>query len=695
MSPPKQPIVFYIEHTTPIRYRRFVRDGVLYWNKAFEKVGLVNAIEVYFQDARTGAHMEKDPEDVRYNFVRWLNNNISTAIGPSRVHPLTGQILDADIILTDGWIRTFERQFGELLPQLAMEGFGPDTLTWLERNPQWDPRYLLAEPHQRNLFLADLAKRGFQPLGGHPGGQAPGRMMGEHEYDGLVGRVSQVNGLCLAAQGKAFDLAVMRMSQELLLEEEAKLEAGQPKAKDDDDQLDGMPARFIGPLISDLVAHEVGHTLGLRHNFKASGLYSMAETNSKKIKGQKPFASSVMDYLPININMKDGEIQGDYAMIDIGPYDMWAIEYGYTFAKDLKPVLAKSTLPENEYGTDQDTIGPDPLARRYDFSTNPLDYAQNQMKLAKHHRERLLAKFVTDGESWSKARKGYELTLALQTKSLAMMSNWLGGAFIHRDHKGDKTARTPIEAVPAAAQRAALSWIINSSFRDDAFGLTPAILQRIKADSLVSDEGFRGYQEPTFAVHDKIMGLQSSVLTMLMNPTRLRRIYDNEALVEEDKDALTLPELMDAVTAAVFTELDKRLEAKFTARKPMISSLRRNLQRELIDRLIDLSRPGGDSTAASKPISNLALAHLRQLKDKIGNALKAGPGSPDPYTKGHLEDAQVRITKALDAPYIFNARDFTPRFSMPFFFQTPPGQTQSCNHPGCRCQGLGWDARRE
>jgi len=694
MSPPKQPIVFYIEHTTPIRYRRFVRDGVLYWNKAFEKVGLVNAVEVYFQDASTGAHMEKDPEDVRYNFVRWLSNNQGTAIGPSRVHPLTGQILDADIILTDGWIRHFEHQFGELLPQLAMEGFGPDTLTWLERNPQWDPRFLLAPPHQRNLFLAARAKRGFQPLGGHPGGQAPGRMMGENEFDGLTGRVSQVNGMCLAAQGKAFDLAVMRMSQELLLEEEAKLDPGQPKAKDDDDQLDGVPARFIGPLLADLVAHEVGHTLGLRHNFKASALYSMADTNSKKLKGQKPFASSVMDYLPININMKDGEIQGDYAMIDIGLYDMWAIEYGYSFAKDLKPILALSTLPEHEYGTDQDTLGPDPLARRYDFSTNPLDYARNQMKLSKYHRERLLSKFVADGESWSKARKGYELTLALQTRSLGMMTNWLGGAFVHRDHKGDKGKRTPIEAVPATAQRAALKWIVDSSFKDDAFGLTPAILQRIKADSLVSDESFR-FDEPTFPIHDRIMGLQSSVLTMLMNPTRLRRIYDNESLVEEDKDAVTLPELMDTVSAAIFTELDKRSDAKFTARKPMISSLRRNLQRELIDRLIDLSQPGGDDSAASKPISNLALAHLRQLKDKVANALKADPAGIDPYTKSHLEDAKIRITKALEAPYIFNVRDLSPRGSFPFFFQTPPGQAQTCNHPGCRCQGLGWDTRRE
>ena len=88
--------------------------------------------------------MEKDPEDVRYNFVRWLSNNQGTAIGPSRVHPLTGQILDADIILTDGWIRHFDHQFHELLPQLAMEGMAPETLSWLEDRPQWDPRVSFA-----------------------------------------------------------------------------------------------------------------------------------------------------------------------------------------------------------------------------------------------------------------------------------------------------------------------------------------------------------------------------------------------------------------------------------------------------------------------------------------------------------------------------------------------------------------------
>jgi len=180
---------------------------------------------------------------------------------------------------------------------------------------------------------------------------------------------------------------------------------------------------------------------------------------------------------------------------------------------------------------------------------------------------------------------------------------------------------------------------------------------------------------------------------MLLNPTRLRRIYDNESLVDRDQDAVTLPELMETVTNSVFTELNAKPQGKFTSRKPMISSFRRNLQRELVDRLIELAQPGSDNIAAAKPISNLAMLHLRQLKKDIEKTLQTDPAAVDAYTKAHLEDAQVRITKALDATYIFNARDIGPRFSFPLFFQTPPGQQQQCNLPGCSCQSAGWDSR--
>ncbi len=179
-----------------------------------------------------------------------------------------------------------------------------------------------------------------------------------------------------------------------------------------------MPEWFVGPLLADLVAHEVGHTLGLRHNFKASALLTLDEINSDDVKGKKTITASVMDYTPINYRLEAGTVQGDYAMIDIGPYDFWAIEYGYTFEdKKLPEILKRCSEPELQYATDEDTSGPDPLARRYDFSKDPLHYAQEQMKLINLYRGRILEKFVKDGDSWAKARRGYELTLSLQTRA--------------------------------------------------------------------------------------------------------------------------------------------------------------------------------------------------------------------------------------------------------------------------------------
>jgi hypothetical protein len=158
LSPPKEPIVFYIEHTVPVRYRRYVRDGVLQWNEAFRRIGIDNAIEVYQQDEVTGAHMDKDPEDVRFNFVRWLNNDIATAIGPSRAHPLTGQILDADVVLTDGWIRAFYNWYDERPLDMAMS-LSAESLIWLESHPEWDPRLQLLPPVERDGVLRQRQAR--------------------------------------------------------------------------------------------------------------------------------------------------------------------------------------------------------------------------------------------------------------------------------------------------------------------------------------------------------------------------------------------------------------------------------------------------------------------------------------------------------------------------------------------------------
>ncbi|MEZ6058964.1 MAG: zinc-dependent metalloprotease [Planctomycetaceae bacterium] len=807
LSPPKNPIVFYIEHTTPVRYRRWVREGILAWNEAFEKVGISDAIEVYYQDQSSGAHMDKDPEDVNYNFVRWLNNDVGTAIGPSRVHPLTGQILDADIILTDGWIRHYQKQFSEMLPATAMEGFGPETLSWLARHPEWDPRIRLAPPAMREQIAANIQRESARPFSGHPIGAVDPKFIGDDEFDGLIGRTSQVNGMCLAAEGMSFDLAQMKMhlalglpedaatpedekkthpldgrwagiigglsaaqfpvdrmpftmmftaeggnlkgwltfaGQEVALEnisfdeatqelkatlkpddgvdvtltarlkdgelsgewvavkgemsirgdwsaskakpatpspspvaeesgdkpkEEAKdekkdadkkdgEESGDKDKKKDEEKppgeqmLDGMPESFVGPLIAHLVAHEVGHTLGLRHNFKASSVYTMAEINSKEMKGKKQLAGSVMDYISVNICLGAGEEQGDYSMTGIGPYDLWAIEYGYTFG-DTAKILKRVAEPELVFATDEDTGGSDPLARRYDFSKDPLDFAENEMRLATYHRGRLLSDFIKDGESWDRVRYGYELTLSQQTRAVSMMANWVGGAFVYRDKKGDPNGRKPIEVVPAEQQRKALKFVVDSTFRDDVYGLTPELVTAMGLDKWL-DDSRSFFDESTWPIHDRIMGIQASTLTMLMNPTTLKRVYDNEFRVPADQDALTLPELLTTVSDNVWSELDEKADGKYSAREPRISSLRRNLQREHMERLVDLTLPGNGSSAASQAISMLSAEELRKVLRRIDSAQAAAADRHDPYTTAHLAQARQRIEKALDADYILN-----------------------------------------
>ncbi len=729
LSPPKEPIVYYIEHTVPIRYRRWVRKGVESWNDAFREIGIEGAIQVRYQDKATGVNMDKDPEDVRYNFVRWISNDIATAIGPSRVNPMTGQILDADVILTDGWARVFTYRWEDLLGSLATEGYAPSTLDWLDENPNWDPRLRLASPEQRERILiereaAKLAEydKAMNLASNNANGFIPGAsMLGHNEFDGLSGRASQVSGMCMAATGKALDLANMRMylsmpelfnfdvessgtsngsalsmmgepeidpeTLEMIrkqLEENPGLramippeylamleKADEPEEEADDadadgdgdgdaeepekekvQMIDGVPEWFVGPMLAELVAHEVGHTLGLRHNFKGSSVYSLDTINSEEMKDVKPWSSSVMDYNGINIRMPgSGEIQGNYSSDGIGPYDFWAIEFGYGTG-DLDKVLSRVAEPELAYGTDEDTFGPDPRARRYDLAEEPLDYANSQMELVRVIRSGLIEKFVEDGESWSLARRGYLISLGTQMQSLSMMGNWVGAAYVYRDKKGDPGGRAPIEVVPAERQRAAMQFVIDNAFQDDAYGITPELLTHATVDKWWDD--FRNvFSDAALPIHDRVMGMQASALTMLLNPQTVQRVYDYEMFVPADQDALTLAELMESVTEAIWSEIGEAPSKEFSTRDPMISSLRRNLQREHLDRLIDMAFVVRGWSSASKPTKTLAAMHLRSIQTHVAKTLEGGD-LLDPYTKAHLEEVAMRVEKALDASYIYS-----------------------------------------
>ena len=378
-----------------------------------------------------------------------------------------------------------------------------------------------------------------------------------------------------------------------------------------------------------------------------------------------------MDYNGINIRMPGtGETQGDYSVVGIGPYDMWAIEYGYG-SNDLDEVLAKSTDPMLDYATDEDTFGPDPRARRYDLGKDPLTYAKNQMKLVSHIRENLLDEFVKDGESWSRARRGYQITLSQQMSSLSMMANWVGSAYVSRNKKGDSEGgEPPITIVEARRQREALDFVIDNALRDEAFGITPELLRHTTVDKWWDDYS-SVLADETLPIHDRVMGIQASVLTMLMNPQTLQRLYDYEMYVPAEIDAVTLAETLGRVTEEVWSELDHDGSGRYTARSPMISSLRRNLQREHLQRLIDLSMDNDGYNAASMAVKTLATMHLRNLDDRVSDALESD--RLDPYTMAHLQEASVRIEKALEAEYIYNTEDISSG-SMPFIIFGQDGE---------------------
>jgi hypothetical protein len=224
--------------------------------------------------------------------------------------------------------------------------------------------------------------------------------------------------------------------------------------------------------------------------------------------------------------------------------------------------------------------------------------------------------------------------------------------------------------VSVEQQKAALKFVIENTFFDDAFGLSPELVAHLSVDKWLDGNVNPFSSEATYPIHDTIMGIQASTLTMVMNSTTLRRIYDNELRLPADQEALTLPEVLKSLTDAIWQELEKAPNKQHTARVPLVSSLRRNLQQEHLERLVDLSIPGDARTEAYKPIANLASFELDRILKKIDNVLTKGGNKLDPYTRSHLAELKEQVEKRRDAQFIYNASDIkSSGFGSFFLFQ--------------------------
>jgi hypothetical protein len=592
VSPPKKPIVFWIEKTVPFRYRPAIREGIEAWNEAFEKAGFAGAIEVRQQPEVT----DWDPEDINYNTFRWITAGQGFAMGPSRVNPRTGQILDADIIFDADFLQFWRREYETFTPQsiAALTGGGP----------------------------------GFPPRAGHGG---PGCCPGCTLFDGHARETA------LAATALAVN-APGGLSEE----EKEKL------------VIQGLT----------LVAmHEVGHTLGLRHNFKGSGFRSLADLNDVEKTRKAGGSTSVMDYIPVNI-MPKGMTQGDYYAAGLGPYDVWAIEYGYkplpggspeAERKELEKIAGRSGEPELAYATDEDTEwgDPDPFSNRFDLGSDPIEFARARAELVAQVMPGIVERMAGrdedgSGGRYERVRQAFGVLLATHGQAMYNAARLVGGLTGSRSHKGDANARPPFTVVEVAKQREALELLAAEMLGDKPFSFPPALYNQLAASRWMH-WGTSEVDREDYPVHEVILMWQDRVLGRLLDPLVLERIRDNELKVPADQDALTTAELFERLGKAVMREVTEIQPGDYTPRKPAISSLRRGLQRAYLARLAGLALEGG---AANPDAQALAAEELRSLDAQIETLLAKQEVKLDAPSRAHLADIRARIDKVLDADLV-------------------------------------------
>lgn len=396
-------------------------------------------------------------------------------------------------------------------------------------------------------------------------------------------------------------------------------------------------------------------------------MLSPAELNDPELTQRNGLSGSVMDYLPVNLAAQE-QSQGEYFPTIVGPYDRWAIAFGYQPLPD-DPRLARQQLnqlaqrgdaPELAYATDEDAWDVfDPAANVWDLSSDPLAYAQTQMQNARQMLERLEQRYPLPGESFSELRDRFNIVFYHYFSQAPTMTRMIGGRIFNRDRRDDPGARLPFEPVPLAEQRRALA-LLNDTVFANQFQFSPTLLNQLAPHRWMHWGSFPSIYSLEYPLYDRILFWQTLTLSDLLSSDRLSRLRDAE-LRSPTSETLTLPELFDTLQTSVWSEVvqdDDQLA--------IISSLRRGLQRQYLNLLINLAlrnnRAIEEATNfvdfivaiqtynAPEDARVLARYELDRLRDAIRRTLRRHDDDLDTLTLAHLQEASDRIQKALDAP---------------------------------------------
>jgi hypothetical protein len=567
VSEPKERILVWMDRNIPEEHRASVRAGILEWNKAFERAGFRDAIEVRQQPADADW---STIEGTRHLAVRWfaMNGPGAVAVGPSQSDPRTGEILRGVAIIPENWVRIGRTQLAETLPA-----------------PPAAPMPAWLQHHEMCTLAHDAL---------------------EHAAFGFE---------LLAARGA--------------------IDPTGPEGK-----------RFVADSLKDVVMHEVGHTLGLRHNFKASTGVRQDQLRDAAFVRSRGVSNSVMDYNALNIPLEN-ENASVYNQVTLGEYDYWAIEYAYrelppeSEAAELARIAGRSATDARlAYATDVDVYGAsaiDPLVNVFDLSDDPLAHYGRRFALARELWTRTQKRELAPDDNLAIYRRNLARGL-FQVGILApSIAKYVGGVYTSRELAG--TGRPVLMPVEPDKQRAALDLLKKQVFSSDSFRFDPRFMSRLGVDHLERMGGGPQAGSADFSLATSVLTAQRGVLDLLMSDGVAMRLADAETKVADPRTLLTFADVQAQLADAIWSEVAAGRD---------VDSLRRNLQREHVRRLAGaLVRPTSPVAADVRAVQRQVAVKLEQdIRRALAGKRIGG------VTRAHLAESAELLGEALRAPLV-------------------------------------------
>ncbi len=388
-----------------------------------------------------------------------------------------------------------------------------------------------------------------------------------------------------------------------------------------------LPDDLMGELLRFVVAHEIGHTLGLQHNMKASSIYTLEQIRDKNFLKQYGHSPSIMDYSRFNyvVQPEDGIPAADL-IPKIGEYDKWAIHWGYA------PISSAKTSDDeqaqlNKWSSEQDAKPQYRFSTANAGSSDPGDNTEavgdgdavHATALGLRNLQRVADMLLTattgkQGDPYDELTEVYGRMIGQWTTEMNHVTQVVGGFLSQQKHIGQTGVRfTP---VPKAKQAEAVKFLLDNAFQTPQFMVRPDIIRLI---------------QPTGAIA-RVRTAQNSVMNSLLQNARLDRLIEQAAV---DGAAAYAPvQFLADLRGGIWSELRTPAAS--------IDSYRRNTQRIYLDTIDNRLNSG---TEPSVEIRALLKGELRALR---GQLVAAIPAATDRATRLHLEDSRDAIDEILD-----------------------------------------------